>query len=129
MIDSKKVIKGLECCIKHDPDDKMRCGECPYKGACLNRLKADALALLKAQEPRVMTLEEASNSTVPMWFEKSGDECGWITGIDCSPIQATTIGQVEGDDWYNLLITDYGRLWRCWSVKPTDAQREREPWN
>ena len=54
MIDREKVIKGLECCIKRDPDDKMRCGECPYEGACLNRLKADALALLKAQEPRVI---------------------------------------------------------------------------
>ena len=51
MLDVEKVIKGLECCIKHDPDDKMRCGECPYEGACLNRLKVDALALLKAQEP------------------------------------------------------------------------------
>lgn len=47
----EKVIKGLECCIKRDPDDKTRCGECPYEGACLNRLKSDALALLKAQEP------------------------------------------------------------------------------
>ena len=82
----------------------------------------------KAQEPRVMTLKEASNSTVPMWFEKSGDECGWITGIDCSPIQATTIGQVDGDDWYNLPITDYGRLWRCWTSRPTDEQREAIPW-
>ena len=44
----EKVIKGLECCIKRDPDDKTRCGECPYEGACLNRLKLDALALLKA---------------------------------------------------------------------------------
>lgn len=52
MIDRDKVLKGLECCIKRDPDDKMRCGECPYEGACLNRLKADALALLKAQEPK-----------------------------------------------------------------------------
>ena len=51
MADREKVIKGLECCIKRDPDDKTRCGECPYEGACLNRLKSDALALLKAQEP------------------------------------------------------------------------------
>lgn len=51
MTEREKVIKGLECCIKHDSDDKMRCGECPYEGACLNRLKVDALALLKAQEP------------------------------------------------------------------------------
>ena len=51
MTDREKVIKGLECCIKRNPDDKTMCGECPYEGACLNRLKADALALLKAQEP------------------------------------------------------------------------------
>lgn len=47
----EKVIKGLECCIKRNPDDKTRCGECPYESACLNRLKADAIALLKVQEP------------------------------------------------------------------------------
>jgi Zn finger protein HypA/HybF involved in hydrogenase expression len=51
MTDREKVIKGLECCIKRNPDDKTRCGECPYEGACLNRLKSDALAMLKAQEP------------------------------------------------------------------------------
>lgn len=43
----EKAIKGLECCIKRDPDDKTRCGECPYEGACLNRLKSDVLVLLK----------------------------------------------------------------------------------
>lgn len=45
-----EVIRGLECCIIRDPDDKMRCSECPYKDPntyCLNRLKMDALALLK----------------------------------------------------------------------------------
>ena len=42
----EKVVKGLECCILHDPDDKPRCNECPYEGACLNRLKNDALTLI-----------------------------------------------------------------------------------
>ena len=51
MTNREKVIKGLECCIKRNPDDKTRCGECPYDGACLSRLKADALALLKEQRP------------------------------------------------------------------------------
>ena len=40
------VKKALECCIVRDPDDKMRCTECPYRdpGAyCLNKLKTDAL--------------------------------------------------------------------------------------
>lgn len=49
-MDREKVMKGLECCIKRNPDDNPRCGECPYDGACLNRLKIDALELLKGQE-------------------------------------------------------------------------------
>ena len=42
------AIKGLECCVLHNPDDKSRCNECPYEGNCLNRLKYDALTLLKS---------------------------------------------------------------------------------
>ena len=52
MADLEKVIKGLECCILRDPDDKLRCSECPYEGNCVNRLKQDTLSLLKAQEPK-----------------------------------------------------------------------------
>lgn len=50
MIDREKVIKGLECC-----SSMVECGEkCPYwhdKRGCRENLEADALALLKAQEP------------------------------------------------------------------------------
>ena len=42
-----EAIKGLECCIIRDPDDKPRCKECPYESNCVNRLKIDALKLLK----------------------------------------------------------------------------------
>ena len=41
------TIKGLECCILRNPDDKARCGECPYEGNCVNRLKMDSLKFLK----------------------------------------------------------------------------------
>lgn len=54
MTDREKVIKGLECCIvKPFPN----CEKCPYtneeEGTCftMNNMLADALALLKAQEP------------------------------------------------------------------------------
>ena len=47
MPDIATVIRGLECCVLRDPDDRPRCGECPYDGNCLNRLKHDALALLR----------------------------------------------------------------------------------
>jgi hypothetical protein len=50
MPDREKVIKGLECCSSAE-----ECGkQCPYwddEGACRTHLEADALALLKAQEP------------------------------------------------------------------------------
>lgn len=56
MSEREKVIKGLECCRANLLP---RCEECPYanidEGTCftMDRLHADALALLKAQEPRV----------------------------------------------------------------------------
>lgn len=48
MIDKDKVIKGLECC-----NVGTMCDECDYHISqfCLHELKADALALLKEQEP------------------------------------------------------------------------------
>ena len=59
MAEREKVIRGLECCLasKYPP-----CGECGYDGdmkyndpwSCRLSLMADALALLKEQEPRVM---------------------------------------------------------------------------
>ena len=57
MTDREKVIKGLECCSSAE-----ECGkQCPYwddKGACRTHLEADALALLKAQEPMKPVVSE-----------------------------------------------------------------------
>ena len=54
MTDREKAIKGLECC-----GETMNCNECPYDseiGGCFTNLKADALNLLKEQEPKQMWL-------------------------------------------------------------------------
>ena len=58
MVDREKVLKGLECCAYWHG-----CKGCPYIEDCdraegFTALARDALALLKVQEPRVMTLEE-----------------------------------------------------------------------
>lgn len=60
MTDREKVKKGLECCTKGDA-----CiSDCPYfkevpmtDGKCITALQADALALLKEQEKRIIELE------------------------------------------------------------------------
>jgi hypothetical protein len=68
MPDVEKVIKGLECCTKKVCiyiDTEKECPYCELCGEyedafenCTTALAKDAIALLKAQEPRVMTLEE-----------------------------------------------------------------------
>lgn len=73
MPDRKKTIKGLECCLVSDEDWFYHCDECPYRATederkvidlrChLEELRSDALELLKEQEPRVLTLEEAKKA-------------------------------------------------------------------
>ena len=74
-----KVIKGLECCSAYD----YRCNDCPYQddgGAeddCYSdELYADALALLKAQEP-------VKVEAIPLaWFNKMIHACGTQGNID-----------------------------------------------
>ena len=97
MIDRDKVIKGLECCVKRNPDDKTRCGECPYEGACLNRLKSDALTLLKAQEP-MMIEERADTNTINcpkcgLQFARIGHDKSIYLDMDKEPNYCPECGQ------------------------------------
>ena len=63
MNDREKVIKGLECCTRGD----VCISDCPYfkevpmaDGRCITAVQADALAMLKEQEP-VIPKEERLN--------------------------------------------------------------------
>lgn len=49
MPDMENVITGLECCLKEsDHLYSNPCNGCPYEGQeCIERMEADALALLK----------------------------------------------------------------------------------
>lgn len=60
MADREKVIRGLECCLS----GPMQCDSCPYKqpgeftGGCAQKLKKDAIALIKEQEPTTYAYDE-----------------------------------------------------------------------
>lgn len=100
---------------------------------------ADAMALLKAQEPRVMTLEEVvalPEGGGDVWIENTS-----MPGIPPWIIAATL---TEKMDWQELgalwfsddcchYVSDYNidtaDGWRCWTARPTDEQREATPWN
>lgn len=117
MTEMEKVIKGLECCgYSHFMD---KCQDCPYDGKdCFKRLKEDALALLKAQEPRVITIADFENNHdvddlgyLNAWVDyKDGNLCGWAT----------------------ICVRDVGEfvdVRRYWTSRPTDEQKEATPWN
>lgn len=93
-------------------------------------ITADAIALLKAQEPRVMTLEEIINSQLLglVYYECKGEspEPAYIFHANKYCVDVMTMGKenTEAKEY-----KDYGVHWRAWNNEPTEAQREAEPWN
>lgn len=127
MADPENVIKGLELC---DYQDGMpQCDSCPYDGKdCWNRLKRDALSLLKAQEPRVMTLEEVKKADDPVFFEtQSGVIYDWA--IRCTANEKHVFLTIRNSTMQAYRIDRYGVSWRCWTSRPTDEQRKAVKWD
>lgn len=135
MIDLEKVIKGLEIhgqthhmCVKE--------GEiCPYFSCedCFQRLMDDALELLKAQQPRLMELEELTRSNRrPVWIEVMEDDgtgawctCAiWKNEMIVNEFLITIYG--SADSYFQK--DDYGKFWRCWTACPSEAQMEAVKW-
>lgn len=134
MAEISKVIQGLELCA-YDPDpgqalkEIRSCPECPYyRAGCSPQLIRDALALLKEQEPRVMTLEELqaietpwNRNTPPYLFveKRSPTEGRWMSwGFmhDCVILSGT------------MGVQNYGSKWRVWTLQPTPEQMRETPW-
>ena len=118
--DREKVIRGLERFI----DD--------FKPFCGNRddwqRVYDALALLREQEPRVMTLEELqaietpwNRNTPPYLFveRRSFAESRWMSwGFLHDGVRLHgTMG-----------VQNYGSKWRVWNLQPTPEQMRETPW-
>lgn len=123
----EKVIKGLECCSRTTAEPN--CEECPYnknKMDCDNDMMHDAIALLKAQEPRVMTLEEALGGD-ECWIEARDGGCGYC---DCCADMGDTV-LIYRVKCAKPVITScrlYGKTWRCWTSRPDEKRREETPW-
>lgn len=130
MIDREKVIKGLEIHLKPNS----RCMGCPYpnNGLCGDQLYRDALALLKAQMARVMTLSEMNDKRgrgEAVYYEdrdatyKSQDVFIVVLDKDLDVVWLKA-------ETYTLAakMSTMGKTWRCWTRMPTRAQREAEAW-
>ena len=134
-MDIEKVIKGLECCLANGHNN------CPYKStdegidkviSCTTYLMQDALALLKAHLPSVMTLDQlkALDNT---------DDTAYIERRKKTRYNETAFVHVEtvyGEDItfhgqmsiFGHPTKEYGKTWRAWTSRPTFAQMESAPW-
>lgn len=88
--------------------------------------------VLKAQEPRLLTMEEVNNlpscHVVIELNERYGGFLHWIDGllfcrnIDGSTDFITLCGKTR------LPREEYGKKWRCWDKYILGAQGEAKPW-
>ena len=117
MTDRLKVIEGL--------DRLLHSGKMYDAHLVIDTCEA-AFALLKAQDPRVMTLDEAEKADI-CWIERRS---GIIEAcrVAVSPNQKkVTIGRISMSP-IHVPLENYGRTWRCWTSRPTDEQWEATPW-
>lgn len=131
MTDREKVIKGLKSLYERLVDAAKR-----DKIAMLDAIiVSDALALLKAQEPRVMTLEEVRQAEInsePLWCEFIDCAFGsWRMGWILKTQSRREVQHVIENHFERAIVweSEYGIGWRCWTTRPTDAQREATAWH
>lgn len=109
-----------------------------YLGGIVNAIDM-AIEAVKSRESRLMTLEELETLQEDdvIWVEIKPVKN--ITCISTEIIRFIT-KMVQGpSSWLELHTTDSAGLfmtrkttepnWRCWTSRPTDEQREKEPWN
>ena len=139
MTDRKEVMTWLKICGMGD------CSECcPYRNGevrastCYEQLMTDALSLLKAQEPRVLTISELWHMEhKPVYLERKNSRLYTTepsivlkTGRSYIPsLGDSCILMRENKIHDKYWACGYNKTWRCWTARPTDEQREEVKWD
>ena len=136
MSDLEKAIQGIEICVQPCSD----CNACPYNKSddlkCVDNLRRDVVVLLKAQEPRVMDVDEviACEKGTVLWVE---ERQGVVWNLFPLEIEVNSIHPDTGTaylffvtyhDCRKFECSEYNYTWRCWTSRPTDEQREATSW-
>ena len=122
----KKVQDGLGLCLKGLSD------LCPYKdsdapGGCRDALMYDALMLLEAQKPKIISLNEADRLPY-VWLESDQGGLG-LRRVRIVPEDSTAVGIMAfGLQTTFHAVSIFEKHFRCWSEKPSDAQRMDVKW-
>ena len=127
MVDRENVIEGLEMSYRYSNVDE-------DNTLVPQQLVLDAIALLKAQEPRVMTLEEVqqhNNQDGCVWFEQPtyNAVAAFVRKdeFEIEVISPYILGEPINHGYW--LSSNYNVTWRCWTSRPTDEQRKAVKWD
>lgn len=130
MADRAKVITDVEEAIKI----LSKVDEPTFRLDFVRVAVENALKLLIAQEPRVLTYDELMalphgiETDVPVVMETKTPVGKWDGGSMCQWKPAGFMQEMVQDHrWYNR--EHYGEFWRVWNVRPTVAQREAVKWD
>lgn len=130
MYNRTDIIHNLESCLAIQCDDCIQEHASHYPLDCeaYDSFVRSAVELLRAQEPRVLTLEEVLSFGAIYMDEPSNPTC--LIMLYCY--------KVERDYRYIFVDSDgdkipypskeFNKTWRCWSARPTDEQREAVKW-
>ena len=137
---SRKYLLGQSYSIKFQTIDESDEEAYSEKVVCVEDIE-DAPSVQPVPVARVMTLEEVKQERI-CWIEDADD------GMTIRLFPATMFGigeyangsksyiflaqkpwalDTNNYEWW-YLIEDYGEIWRCWTSKPTDEQREKVKW-
>jgi len=104
------------------------------EGSATDQTLDKAIALLKAQEPHVMTLEQAQGADYCWYENRAVNYCFIVSATMSASVQRnggkpqTQLESIGSNMCGFMYDDDYGYLWRCWDKEPTDEQREATPW-
>ena len=125
-----EVVYALKC---HTSDGYAQCSECKYP--CREdgtitipiELAKDALSLLKAQVPRVLSIQEivGMEMPTPVWIEEAFDDGYWVL------VRYNRIIYPErGEQCYfnDGALDGMGVHWRMWTSRPDEKRRAETPW-
>ena len=124
MGDWERVIKGLES-FKADLK--------PFAGNHSDWAKVDdAVALLKAHLPSVMTLDQLKaldNTDDTAYIERrKKTRYNETAFVHVEPVYGEDITFHGQMSIFGHTTKEYGKTWRAWTSRPTVAQMESVPW-
>ena len=128
MLDREKVMAALKCVANLETELTAECRErgCPYVGReCERSVAADALALLKEQEARVMLKEEVVDllQGSVVWYEEKSESGTYLRAM-------ISAGNGFLGDFYlgvNAHELELKRQ-RFWTSRPSPEQMRETKW-